>query len=73
MERADREGAIFTNFEIGSFDTSLPYAYGQDYGFTIDPTTLAKVAVDEKKKIIYCDEQLYSTQGMGLIRYLIPT
>lgn len=65
-ERADREGAIFTNFEIGNFDTSLPYAYGQDYGFTIDPTTLVKVAVDEKKKIIYCDEQLYSTQGMGV-------
>ena len=65
-ERADREGAIFTNFEIGNFDTSLPYAYGQDYGFTIDPTTLVKVAVDEKKKVIYCDEQLYSTQGMGI-------
>ena len=62
----DWEGAIFTNFEIGNFDTSLPYAYGQDYGFTIDPTTLVKVAVDEKKKIIYCDEQLYSTQGMGI-------
>ena len=48
----DREGAIFTSFEIGNFDTSLPYAYGQDYGFTIDPTTLVKVAVDEKKKAL---------------------
>ena len=65
-ERATREGAIFTNWQIGTFDTSLPYAYGQDYGFTIDPTTLVKVAVDDKLKIIYCDELLYSTEAMGL-------
>ena len=65
-ERADREGAIFTNWTMGEIDTTLPYCYGQDYGFTIDPTTLVKVAVDEKKKIIYCDELLYSTQSMGL-------
>jgi phage terminase large subunit len=65
-ERADREGAIFTNWRMGEIDTTLPYCYGQDYGFTIDPTTLVKVAVDEKKKIIYCDELLYSTQSMGL-------
>jgi len=65
-ERADREGAIFTDWSIGDFDTSLPYVYGQDYGFAIDPTTFVKVAVDEKKKIIYCDELLYSTQSMGM-------
>lgn len=64
-ERATRQGAIFTNWKQGEFDTSLPYCYGQDYGFTIDPTTLVKVAVDEKKKIIYCDELLYSTEAMG--------
>ncbi len=65
-ERAARQGAIFTNWSIGEFDTSLPYVYGQDFGFTIDPTTLVKVAVDEKKKVIYCDELLYSTEPMGL-------
>ena len=64
-ERATRAGAIFDNWSIGEFDTSLPYCYGQDYGFSIDPTTLVKVAVDKSKKIIYCDELLYSTESMG--------
>ena len=65
-ERASRQGAIFTNWEVGEFNNSLPYCYGQDYGFTIDPTTLIRVAVDEKNKIIYADELLYSTEPMGL-------
>jgi len=65
-QRATREGAIFANWQIGHFDTSLPYLYGQDYGFSIDPTTLIKVAIDSKNKIIYCDELLYSTDAMGL-------
>jgi PBSX family phage terminase large subunit len=64
-QRANREGAIFTDWKTGSFDNSLPYCYGQDYGFTIDPTTLIKVAIDESKKIIYVDELLYSTSPMG--------
>ena len=63
LERA--EGAILTNWEVGNFDTSLPYCYGQDYGFSVDPTTLAKVAVDNKLKIIYAEELLYSQSGMG--------
>lgn len=64
-QRANREGAIFTNWEVGQFDTSLPYCYGQDYGFSVDPTTLVKVAVDNKLKIIYAEELLYSQSGMG--------
>lgn len=64
-ERAAREGAIFTNWVIGEFDTSLSYCYGQDYGFSIDPTTLVKVAIDKGKKIVYCDELLYSNSPMG--------
>lgn len=64
-QRSIRQGAIFDNWTVGEFDTSLPYAYGQDYGFSIDPTTLVKVAVDKQKKFIYCDELLYSTSGMG--------
>jgi phage terminase large subunit len=64
-QRANREGAIFNDWKTGVFDNSLPYCYGQDYGFTIDPTTLIKVAIDESKKIIYVDELLYSTSPMG--------
>lgn len=34
-------------------------SYGQDFGFSIDPTTLVGVAIDKKKKIIYVKEHLY--------------
>jgi phage terminase large subunit len=64
-ERAAREGAIFTNWGVGEFDATLNYCYGQDYGFSIDPTTLIKIAVDKKHKVVYCDELLYSTKAMG--------
>lgn len=54
MDKA--EGVIFENWKIGDFDTSLPFGFGMDFGFSIDPTTLVKVAVDEDKGIIYCEE-----------------
>jgi phage terminase large subunit len=60
-ERANAEGVIFENWEVGDFDTSLPVIYGQDFGFAKDPTTLVKIAIDEKRKTIYCDELLYAT------------
>ena len=59
------EGAVFKNWEIGEFDNSLTYGFGADFGFVVDPDTLVKVAIDEKKKIIYCDEYLYSHQSLG--------
>ena len=55
------EGVIYENWDIGDFDSSLPYLFGQDYGFSPDPTTLIKVAIDDKKKLIYCKEYLYHT------------
>jgi len=58
------EGVIFENWEIGEFDKSLPFIYGQDYGFSIDPTTLVKVAVDKKRRVIYCDE-VFCKSHMG--------
>ena len=59
------EGVIFTDWEEGAFDTSLPYCYGQDYGFSIDPTTLVKVAVDKKRKRVYVHEEYYSNTPLG--------
>lgn len=64
-QRANREGAIFTNWTIGSFDESLPYCYGQDYGFSIDPTTLIKVAIDKKSKKIFVDECFYNKNQLS--------
>lgn len=64
-ERASMVGAIFENWGVGEFNKELPYCYGQDYGFSIDPTTLIKVAVDEANKIVHCDELLYTTDSLG--------
>ena len=56
------EGVIIENWSEGQFNISLPYIYGQDYGFAIegDPTTLVKIAIDKKAKKIYCKEELYN-------------
>jgi phage terminase large subunit len=64
-ERARPVGAIFSNWSEGQFDESLPYCYGQDYGFSVDPTTLIKVAVNEKKKKIHVHELLHTTNALG--------
>ena len=36
---------------------------GQDYGFTIDPTTLIEIAVDKVNRKIYCKEH-YCQKGL---------
>ena len=55
-------GGFLPNAE---FDTSLPFVSGMDFG-SRDPDTNIKVAVDKRKKIIYCDEILYQN-GLGTI------
>jgi len=56
--REKAEGTIFNNWEIGKFDDSLPYIFGQDYGYD-DPTTLVKVAIDKKNLLLYVKECFY--------------
>jgi phage terminase large subunit len=51
------EGVIFENWEYGKFDESLNFAYGQDFGFYPDPTTLVKVAIDKKRMLLYVKEE----------------
>jgi phage terminase large subunit len=55
------QGAIFQNWSVGEFDKSLPHVYGLDFGFSNDPDSLIKVAVDKKRKLIYAQEVLYKT------------
>jgi phage terminase large subunit len=54
------EGAILSNWRYGEFDTSLAFGYGCDFGFN-DPDVLVRVAIDQKRKIIYCDEKIYKS------------
>lgn len=54
------EGVVFSNWEFGEFNPEgLQTSYGQDFGYSIDPTTLTEVAIDKKKKIIYVKECYY--------------
>jgi len=54
------EGVVFTNWKFGAFNPdNLQTSFGQDFGFSIDPTTLVEVAIDKSKRIIYVKEHLY--------------
>jgi phage terminase large subunit len=45
------EGVVFTNWRYGEFNPdNLQVSFGQDFGFSIDPTTLVEVAIDKKRK-----------------------
>jgi len=57
------EGVVFTNWKFGEFNPNkLQTSYGQDYGFSIDPTTLIEVAIDKNKRKIYIKECFYKTK-----------
>lgn len=53
------EGVVFTNWSIGDFKEVSKSIYGQDYGFSIDPTTLVQTSIDKTNKKIYIKECLY--------------
>lgn len=61
---ANAEGVVFDNWSIGEFDESLPFGFGQDYGYNNDPTTLVKIAVDRRRKRIYV-KGCYGKTGMS--------
>ena len=53
------EGVVFNNWRIDNFEEVGTVIFGQDFGFSIDPTTLIKVSIDKSKKRIYAKEYLY--------------
>jgi phage terminase large subunit len=59
---AKAEGVVFDNWELGEFNNDLPYIFGQDFGFSIDPTTLFQVAIDRKSKKIHLRELIYKAK-----------
>lgn len=57
------EGVVFENWTTGTFNPdNLQVIYGQDYGFSNDPTTLVAVAIDKKNKKLYLKEHLYKVK-----------
>ena len=55
------EGVIFTNWTIGKFKDVGSVVYGQDFGFSADPTTLVATSIDSVNKTIYLKLHLYQT------------
>lgn len=55
------EGVVFTNWRIDNFQEVGTIIFGQDFGFSVDPTSLIKVSIDKSKKRIYAKEYLYKT------------
>jgi phage terminase large subunit len=53
------EGVIFSNWSVGEFKEVGKSVFGQDYGFSIDPTTLVQTSIDKTNKKIYIKECLY--------------
>jgi len=62
LDKAD--GVIFNNWKIGEFNQNISSIFGQDYGFSIDPTTLIEVAIDNSRKKLYVRE-CYGKQGLS--------
>ncbi len=53
------EGVIFSNWSIGLFQNMGSVVFGQDYGFSQDPTTLVETSIDTTNKKIYLRLHLY--------------
>lgn len=65
--RAKPEGVIFENWRQDKFNDRLPYVWGMDFGYAIDPTTLIKCAIkkeDEEDNKLYVKEYCYKS-GMS--------
>ena len=60
LEKA--EGVIFSNWSLGEFKEIGKPVFGQDYGFSNDPSTLVKTSIDKENKIIYVQLCFYKTQ-----------
>lgn len=56
------EGVIFSNWKLGEFVDLGSCVFGQDFGFSVDPTTLVKTSIDKSNKRIYLKECYYLTR-----------
>ena len=57
------EGVIFNNWSIGNYKQIGKSIFGQDFGFSNDPTTLVECNIDASNKRIYINER-YSLQAL---------
>ena len=58
------EGVVFNNWKIGPFNNDADYIFGQDFGFSVDPTTLIKVAINRDRKLMWI-KTMYAKPGLS--------
>ena len=58
------EGVVFNNWKIGPFNNDADYIFGQDFGFSVDPTTLIKVALNRDRKLMWI-KTMYAKPGLS--------
>lgn len=57
------EGTVYKNWQVGDFVETEQMCYGQDFGWSSDPTTLVRVSVDTDKRVMWVKE-IYAKAGM---------
>ena len=57
------EGVVFSNWQMGSFQQVSKSVFGQDFGFSADPTTLVETSIDKTNKRIFLKLHYYK-QGL---------
>ena len=60
LEKA--EGVIFNNWSIGKFINCGTVVFGQDFGFSNDPSTLVETSIDKANKRIYIRLHFYKAE-----------
>ena len=58
------EGVIFKNWKIGNFIPTERMCFGQDFGFSEDPTVLVRVSLDLPGRKLYLKE-IYGSTGLS--------
>jgi len=58
------EGVVFNNWKVGPFDESAEFIFGQDFGFSVDPTTLIKVAINRDRKKMWI-KTMFAKPGLS--------
>ena len=53
---AKAEGTIIRNWKVGDYLDTEHSCFGQDFGFSVDPTTLVKVSIDKQARKMWVKE-----------------
>ena len=53
---AKAEGTIIRNWKVGDYIDTEHSCFGQDFGFSVDPTTLVKVSIDRQARKMWVKE-----------------